>query len=437
MQIKRKHLVSICAVLTVFLCVEAVSAFALYESGLGGSYKKNLNLGHQYLLNEDYENAIKAFSEAIDINPRSEAYIALGDAYIGVADYEKAWDSYEKAQELDDTLNVLEEKFGQTEISIQDQDGEPVEGARIELTKANGKGESLTIQTGEEGIVSEVICPGNYNMKVSKDNYFDTEESIDILFHEVDLEPIEIVAEGSQWVLVSEKLTLSGGMSNWVYYFYDDKGNVISKKSENYYPEYNKTSTYEYDDYRIIEKVYNNSGFFSEIITELNGYGEPTKISTTYDDGAIYTKEYEYDDDMLAKEKSYSGMQLAEEIEYTYEQGVLIFASVIDHNGNGTYNASYSYDENGNLIEIYEENGGSLFRQTTYTYNALGKIEMEYYLYGPMTREREYSNYRRKYEYDSNGNLIRCSELGYDSDYVAAVTDYTYARLSDAIAAQT
>ena len=28
-----------------------------------------------------------------------------------------------------------------------------------ELTKANGNGESLTIQTGEEGIVSEVICP--------------------------------------------------------------------------------------------------------------------------------------------------------------------------------------------------------------------------------------------------------------------------------------
>lgn len=48
-----------------------------------------LHLGHQYLLNEDYENAIKAFSEEIDINPRSEANIALGDAYIGVADYKR------------------------------------------------------------------------------------------------------------------------------------------------------------------------------------------------------------------------------------------------------------------------------------------------------------------------------------------------------------
>jgi len=36
----------------------------------------------------------------------------------------------------------------------------------------------------------------------------------------------------------------------------------------------------------------------------------------------------------------------------------------------------------------------------------------------------------------SYGYLIRCSELDYDSDDVAAVTDDTYARMSDAIAAQ-
>ncbi len=62
---------------------------------LGGPDKletmKQLNLGKKYLEELDYDNAIAAFEEAIEIEPNSvKAYLGLAQAYVGLEDYESA-----------------------------------------------------------------------------------------------------------------------------------------------------------------------------------------------------------------------------------------------------------------------------------------------------------------------------------------------------------
>ena len=62
---KRKNLLRLSTILSMILCLELVFVLVVRGQGIGGAYRKNLNLGHQYILDEDYENAVKAFSEAI------------------------------------------------------------------------------------------------------------------------------------------------------------------------------------------------------------------------------------------------------------------------------------------------------------------------------------------------------------------------------------
>lgn len=74
---KRKKLLRICAVLSMILCFELVFVLVVRGQGIGGAYRKNLNLGHQYILDEDYENAVKAFSEAIKANQNLKLILGL------------------------------------------------------------------------------------------------------------------------------------------------------------------------------------------------------------------------------------------------------------------------------------------------------------------------------------------------------------------------
>ena len=76
--------------------------------------REQLELGNQYLLDLDYENAVVAFEKVIELEDRNpEAYLGLGQAYQGWAEqllgeeneegvelFEKALDSFAKAEEL-------------------------------------------------------------------------------------------------------------------------------------------------------------------------------------------------------------------------------------------------------------------------------------------------------------------------------------------------
>lgn len=77
-------------------------------------YQRNMNLGHHYLFEMRYDEAVKAFSDAIDISPRTaEGYVGRGDAYAGLNQDDKAQADYIKAVALDPGLNDdIEAKIG-------------------------------------------------------------------------------------------------------------------------------------------------------------------------------------------------------------------------------------------------------------------------------------------------------------------------------------
>lgn len=84
-----------------------------------GEIEVLLELGQSYLLNKEYEHAIKKFNEALSINPYDpELYYNLGLAYEGANRLLEAISMYEKTLYLDKTfsnaeirLNKLKEKM--------------------------------------------------------------------------------------------------------------------------------------------------------------------------------------------------------------------------------------------------------------------------------------------------------------------------------------
>ena len=74
----------------------------------GGSWQEQYDLGVRYLSEGNYEEAVIAFTAAIEIDPkRPEAFLGRGSAYIGAGETAEnlaaAQADYEKALELDDT----------------------------------------------------------------------------------------------------------------------------------------------------------------------------------------------------------------------------------------------------------------------------------------------------------------------------------------------
>lgn len=93
---------TVCAILAACLVLE-VSVFAKFALSPERRYIHSLNLGSKYLLSLDYEDAVKAFSKAIDIDPKKpDAYIGRGDAYAALNMNELARDDYEYAISLDE-----------------------------------------------------------------------------------------------------------------------------------------------------------------------------------------------------------------------------------------------------------------------------------------------------------------------------------------------
>jgi len=64
--------------------------------------REQLDLGQKYLTELNYEQAVLAFTKAIELDPKNaEAYTGLGSAYLGQKKYDEAVSAYETAVELD------------------------------------------------------------------------------------------------------------------------------------------------------------------------------------------------------------------------------------------------------------------------------------------------------------------------------------------------
>lgn len=104
-------------VITVIIGIEAViiaalMVFLFYINSDTVKVNRQLKLAQQYLLAEDYEQAIAAFSIVIEIDPRNkEAYLGMAEAYAATDDLKNAVKILERASkkiESEEVLPVLE-----------------------------------------------------------------------------------------------------------------------------------------------------------------------------------------------------------------------------------------------------------------------------------------------------------------------------------------
>jgi tetratricopeptide (TPR) repeat protein len=85
-----------------------------------GEIEVLLEVGQTYLLNKEYERAIKKFSEALRINPHDpELYYYLGLAYEGAEQYQEAITMYEKTLKLDKTFSNAEMRINELQNRIK------------------------------------------------------------------------------------------------------------------------------------------------------------------------------------------------------------------------------------------------------------------------------------------------------------------------------
>ena len=164
----RQKLKRVIAVLGALLCVE-IGFLAYQMNDSAGRVSRNLDLGNKYLLAEDYDSAISAFSKAIEIDSmNADAYIGRGDAYKAKEDYANAWADYEKAQELSGDTDILRNKIGATEITVVAPNGSGVDGAAVQLIGSDHSYDFVTDSTGQ---ISEVIFPEKYSVEINKESF--------------------------------------------------------------------------------------------------------------------------------------------------------------------------------------------------------------------------------------------------------------------------
>lgn len=89
---KRRPFLLIGAIILLFVITGITIAVCVKSSGNKKSeYDKKIDLGRKYLSELNYEQAIMAFEEAINIDPkRDDAYILLAKTYVSEGDMDKA-----------------------------------------------------------------------------------------------------------------------------------------------------------------------------------------------------------------------------------------------------------------------------------------------------------------------------------------------------------
>lgn len=85
-----------------------------------GEIEVLLEVGQTYLLNKEYDRAIKKFSEALRINPHDpELYYYLGLAYEGAERHQEAIEMYEKTLKLDRTFSNAEMRLNELQNKLK------------------------------------------------------------------------------------------------------------------------------------------------------------------------------------------------------------------------------------------------------------------------------------------------------------------------------
>lgn len=333
---KKTITVLICIVLALVLVIAGMLVYLHFNKSDTAAWEEQYDLGIQHLNDQNYEEAIAAFVIAVDIDPtRYEAYVAQGDAYLGLEQYETAQQLYQKAYDLGpENLDTLTQRLEQAQSAIDDQNQLETEATEEPVPAT----EPAAAVVPEKKIsVIKSLCNGEVG----------TEE----VFH------YDNTGNLTQRITTG----YNGGEQTYSYvieYLYDGAGNLLSRKdAESPFTEYE----YHYDSGVL-------TGYtFHEIM------GDVVAISTTY--------HYERDDAGKIVRITTTGTdaEVWTNGDYTYDaEGRCISAYEHERHGDHEFerNMAYDYSNKGAVIVTREE---TMFGFTDTTrYVQFGDMEYGY-----------------------------------------------------------
>lgn len=318
------------------------------------NWREQYDLGMRYLEEEQYEQAIIAFTEAIGMDPKQpEMYIARGRAYILSGETEE---HLTLAQADYETVLGLDEMYAEAYLGLADlwiRRGEYEEALKI-LKKGLEK-------TGDNEEIADKIA------EIESGNITDSENQIRRMsgydgtgalswYHDYFYD-----ANGREYRAVS--YTASGAQTGVGNKLYDEKGHCIQ--------------TYIYS--AITGEIY------GKLIYEHDADGNAIKLENYYKDGILDSYEtYEYD-----------------------LNGKIIRRNVYEDDGILRNYYINEYDANGNITktsDYYPD--GTLMGYSTFEYNEKGEMKQ----YNRYTDEGILEAYD-VFEYDAEGNRIGVQEF--------------------------
>ncbi len=176
----KKILLFIISILVILLVVVNVFLY-IYVTSPMQKVGKQLDLGQQYLLNLEYEEAVAAFEIAIEIEPKNvDAYMGMAEAYIGMGEPEKA-------------IRILKKGYRETE---DEELGSLLEQLEADQNRQEADVRIVQIDTGE--------FP---NIAV----YFSVEDAEGNFIENVRSEQVQVIEEyTNEWVEQEGELQFSG-----------------------------------------------------------------------------------------------------------------------------------------------------------------------------------------------------------------------------------
>ena len=327
------------------------------------TWQEQYDLGMQYLEDGDYEQAIVAFTAAIELDPKqAPIYIGRAQAYIGSGETEEnlsaALTDYESALALDDMNPDI--YLGIADVYIRQGDYEKAKEILNQALENLGENEAISEKLNEleNGDIKDS------DGKTHRERGFDESGNL-LWYHDLNYD-----ADGK----ISKEIAYNteGAEIGQVEFLYDESGNNI--QSAGYDPAsgelYLVKSKFDEKRNKIQEAWYLLSDNSSE---DLSPFSERTY---TYDEfGKMLEEIYSYGDDVKTIKFEYdeNGYEIQE---LTYQENQLIYRVVMQNDENGNCIREDEYFSDGTLAgySVYERNENGYMIGVS-EYDAEGNLE--------------------------------------------------------------
>lgn len=386
---------AICLILAVIL---------LCACGGAVSWQEQYDLGMRYLNEQNYDEAVLAFTAAIKIDPNQEdLYLALADVYMLQQNYSEAINILEKGQEtLSQTSDGFTDKLAQVYIQraqyliAQGETEENLAAAFADYEKAKELG--YTAANLWLGMADVYIRQGDYDkaLDILQQGLKAVGDNPEILAKIAELENWHITDSDGVVRTRVRHLYVSqfDGETGWFHIIrYDAQGREVQVYLTH------EMAMGEIVNGMKVDILYDEQGRRVQTYDFYPSFGELIKVTNTYNEQGLLVQQertmnenpvfdyrylYEYDD---------QGREISREIQDSKGEwywrstcewdGMTMIEQKVNAMGGGPWAVQSTYDENGRLLKVVEFD-----TVTEYQYDAMGnQIRQTTYVNGTISTD--------------------------------------------------